>query len=355
VTVGIVSYGSYVPSFRIGMEALAEQWAVPPSLERMYRLNGRSVMAVAGGDEDVVTMAIEAGERALRRSPPQLAKPQSLLVGSESHPYAVKPTSVIVSEALDLEMERFAVDLEFACRGGSAAMMLSAAFVSAKQASSAIAIGADCPQSSPGSLLEGSVGAGAAAFVLAEGAGIASIEATAFASSDVTDFWRRDTATYPSVSGKFSADVGYRELTTEVVRRLLKATGASPGDFRYVCFHQPYQSLPLAVARECGFDRKQVLPGLVSGKIGNTYSSACLLALCAVLDSADPGDRILFASYGSGAGSDGFVLAMTSEVLAYRERTASAGGDPVATQVGEAHATRLTYGQYSLAQGKLHR
>jgi hydroxymethylglutaryl-CoA synthase len=207
---------------------------------------------------------------------------------------------------------------------------------------------------SPGSLLEASVGSGASAFVVGTGDGvIATIDHTSAASSDATDFWRRDGAKFPSVVGKFSSEIGYVAHTTRVMQHLLDASGAPPEAFKYVCLHQPYQSLPLSVAKKLGFTRDQVQPGIVAGKIGNTYSSACLLSLCAVLDLAEPGDKIMLVSFGSGAGSDGFVLTVTEAITAFRARAQAAGTETVAQRVDDAHADWLTYGQYTLTQGKL--
>jgi len=357
---GIASYGHYVPMLRMEMGVLAEQWGLGETLERVYRLNGRSMVAVNGLDEDTVTLSIEAAERAMARLPASVARPASVLIGSESHPYAVKPSGVVVAEALGLAPDVFVADLEFACKGGTAALYLSLGMVESGRLPAALAIGADCPQSAPGSLLEASVGAGASAFVVARGGDgpgggelVATIDTIAAASSDATDFWRRDGEPFPSVVGKFSAEVGYAEHTRRVVECLLRETGTSPGDYRYLCLHQPYPSLPLSVARELGFKRPQVQPGIVAGKIGNTYSSACLLGLCNVLDQASAGDRIMLVSFGSGAGSDGFVMTVTPAIEAYRARGAELRMEPVARQVEGEHADWLTYGQYLLTQGKL--
>src|SRR4029077_1472118 len=93
---GIVSFGHYVPYQRVDMKVFSEQWGVPAQLERMYRLNGRNRVAVNAADEDTVTLAVAAAERALLTfAEPPIA---SVMVGSESHPYAVKPTSVIVAD-----------------------------------------------------------------------------------------------------------------------------------------------------------------------------------------------------------------------------------------------------------------
>jgi len=352
--VGIASYGHYVPNLRVDISVFAEQWGLPDALEKVYRLNGRNGSAVNSLDEDSVTLSIEAGERALALGAPGLPRPKSLMIGSESHPYAVKPSSVIVGEALGLAPDLFVVDLEFACKGGTAALFLSLGLVASSQVPSALAIGADCPQSAPGSLLEASVGAGASAFWVGRGPDvIARIERTAAASSDATDFWRRDGDKFPSVVGKFSSEIGYEEHTCRVVRKLLDETGTKPEDYKILCLHQPYQSLPLSVGKKLGFNRNQIVPALLGAKIGNTYSSACLLSLCGVLDSAQPGDRMMLVSFGSGAGSDGFILTVTDAIEAFRKRKQESGQETVAEQVGSDHADWLTYGQYILTQGKL--
>jgi hydroxymethylglutaryl-CoA synthase len=74
------------------------------------------------------------------------------------------------------------------------------------------------------------------------------------------------------------------------------------------------------VAKELGFKEEQYLPSLQVVKFGNTYSSSSPVGLAAVLDIAEPDERVLVASYGSGAGSDAYSLVTTSQVLDKRPR-----------------------------------
>lgn len=350
--IGIISYGAYVPRLRLDIATLAEQWQLSAELENAYRLNGRQVLALNDMDEDTITLAIEASERALGYAPAD-AKPTSLLIGSESHPYAVKASGAIVAEALALNPSVFTVDLEFACKGGTAALFLTLGLVASKQIREGLAIGADCPQSAPGSILEASVGCGAAAFLVGSGKQvIASITHSASATSDLSDFWRRDGSQFPSVVGKFSAQEGYVEHTMMVVDELLGKSGMKAEDCTYLCLHQPYQSLPLATAKKMGFKRAQVQTGITAARIGNTYSSACLLSLCAALEKAQPGDRIILASFGSGAGSDGFVLRVEDAIKDFHGKMRD-DYESVATQMANEHCRQLTYGQYVYNQSKL--
>jgi hydroxymethylglutaryl-CoA synthase len=71
-----------------------------------------------------------------------------------------------------------------------------------------------------------------------------------------------------------------------------------------------------------GFTRKQIDPGWLVPKLGNTYSGSSPLGLTSTLDIAKPGDRILMVSYGSGAGSDAFIWRVTERIDAVRDLAA---------------------------------
>ncbi|MFL5801958.1 MAG: 3-oxoacyl-[acyl-carrier-protein] synthase III C-terminal domain-containing protein, partial [Roseiflexaceae bacterium] len=122
--------------------------------------------------------------------------------------------------------------------------------------------------------------------------------------------------------------------------------GTRPADFTYAVFHQPNARFPLAVAKQLGFTPPQVEPGLLAPRIGNSYSAAALLGLCAILDLARPGDTIFVASYGSGAGSDAYALRVTDLIDERR-----AGAPPTATYLDR--ETFVDYAIYAKWRGKL--
>ena len=90
--VGIVGYGAYVPRYRLPAREVARVWTGGkgglPIKEK----------AVPGLDEDVITMSIEAARNAMKRAQIDPTELRAVWVGSESHPYAVKPTSTLVAD-----------------------------------------------------------------------------------------------------------------------------------------------------------------------------------------------------------------------------------------------------------------
>jgi len=121
--VGIVGYGAYVPRYRLPGKEVARVWT--------GGLGGSPIQekAVAGLDEDVITMSIEAAQNALARAGIDAREIRAVWVGSESHPYAVKPSSTVVAESIGAAPNVQAADWEFACKAGSEAMQAGIGFV----------------------------------------------------------------------------------------------------------------------------------------------------------------------------------------------------------------------------------
>lgn len=309
--VGIIGYGAYIPAYRLAAAEVSDQWR--SGHDRLFLPVKQK--SVPGIDEDTITMSIEAAQNAIKRAEIAAKSIRAVWVGSESHPYAVKPSGTVIAEVLNIIPDTLAADLEFACKAGTEAMQAAIAFVGSAMGSYALAIGMDTAQGRPGDALEYTAAAGGAAFLFGPAnEALAIIEGTFSFVTDTPDFFRRAYQKYPEHGNRFTGDPAYFNHITESVSALLAGLKLRPVDFAYVAFHQPNTKFPEKVAKKLGFSKDQLKYGLLSPHIGNTYAGASLLALTDILDNAKPGERILIASFGSGAGSDVFSLTVTEKI-----------------------------------------
>jgi hydroxymethylglutaryl-CoA synthase len=310
---GIVSYGVNIPEFRIRAEEIAKVWGLnAQAIKKGLNIEAKSVPAP---DEDVITISVEAARQALNRSNINPRDIEAIYVGSESHPYAVKPTATIVAEAIEATPNLTAADFEFACKAGTAGIQTCLGLVGSGQIIFGLAIGADTAQGAPGNMLEFTASAGGCAMVVGSENVIAKIEHTLSFTTDTPDFWRREGMKYPSHGERFTGKPAYFRHIVSCGQQLMTKCNTKPEDYDYAIFHQPNGKFPINVAKMLGFTFDQIKPGLLTPYIGNTYSGAAMIGLAATLDISKPGERILMISYGSGAGSDGFDISVTEEIL----------------------------------------
>ena len=339
--VGIIGYGAYVPRYRIRAAEIASMWkggegGVP--IEEK---------AVNGLDEDVITMSIEAARNALLRGNIDPQQIRAVWVGSESHPYAVKPSSTLVAEAIGAVPATQAADWEFACKAGTEAMQAACGMVGSGMGRYALSIGMDTAQGRPGDALEYTAAAGGAAILIGPAdESLAVIEGSYSYVTDTPDFWRRAHATYPSHGDRFTGEPAYFKHVMGAAEYFMNAMERTAADYDYVIFHQPNAKFPMRAGQMLGFTKEQIAPGLLSPRIGNTYSGSAIIGLTATLDIAKPGDLILMVSYGSGAGSDAFSFRVTDKIAETRDAATT-------TEEYIARRTEINYATYSRYRDKI--
>lgn len=343
---GIVGYGAHLPRHRIKVEEIAKVWgADAPSYKRGLMLEEKSVPPP---DMDTITLSVEAARRALSRA--QHVRPQqigAIYIGSESHPYAVKPSGTTVAEALGATPHIHCADFEFACKAGTEAMFVALSHVDAGQMPYALAIAADTSQGAPSDALEFSASAGAAAFIMGKEHMVAECLFTHSYMTDMPDFWRREHQFYPQHGGRFTGEEAYFTHTKGASEAILKKSGMKPSDFKFAVFHQPNGKFPQKVARELGFTQTQIEAGWLAPRLGNTYSGASPVGLTSTLDLASPGDLVFMCSYGSGASSDAFIWRVTERIDEVRDLA-------VRTQrLLDEHLIYVDYGTYAKYRHKI--
>lgn len=341
--VGIIGYGVYVPRFRIKVEEIARMWGKDG--KKISLGLGVKEKAVAAFDEDSCTFAVESSRLALRMAGIDPQKIGAIFVGSESKPYAVKPTATIVAAALGATPNLTAGDFEFACKAGTVGVQACMGMVASGLIEVGLSVGSDTAQGRPNDALEYTAGCGAAAWLIGKEEVIAEIEGTFSYTTDTPDFWRRQHAEFPRHAGRFTAEPAYFKHVISAAKGLMKKMGKEEKDFDYAVFHQPNGKFPLKAGGMLGFAPEKMQQGLLTPFIGNTYSGASMIGLASVLDVATPGDRILCVSYGSGAGSDAFSITVRKDIEKKRAKV------PVMEMIKEKEY--IDYALYSKHRRKL--
>lgn len=333
---GILGYGVYVPPFRIARAEIARAWGGS---------GGRGEVSVAGYDEDVVTMGVEAAENALRHAGVKAAGAAALYLATTSAPYLEQSSANLVCDVLGFDPGAERLDMTASPRAGVAALKLALAHASAEGPPEVVVAGERRAPAS-GSDLEPVFGAAAACCVVGVGDCIAEVEATTSETTQVLDRWRgerdRHTRSYDS---RFAGETGYATVVTSVARRVLEQLERTPDDYAHVVFQEFDGRVTRRVAGRLGVRPEQVEVGRLFDRVGDAGCGSPLLGLAAVLDRAEPGDRILLLAYGSGT-ADAISLVVTPAIAARRELVA-----PVARYLEKAE--QLDYLLYARQVGAL--
>ena len=306
---GITSYGFYVPQYRIRVADIANVWGKNAS--EIERGLGVIEKAVSTAAEDSLTMAYESSSIAMKGQKTPIG---ALFFGTESPVYAVNPSSTILGELLDIGNNYLAYDTQFACKAATGALISALALVESNQIQAALVVASDKATGRPHDALEYTAASGSVSLLVGEKNQILSVDAWESFSSDTPDFWRREGIKYPSHGGRFTGKPSYFKHIVGAVKAILSKTKSKPEDFSYAVFHMPNGKFPVQVAAQLGFSPEQIKKSLVVSELGNSYTASALMGLVATLEYVKPGEKILFASYGSGAGSDAFIFTATPEL-----------------------------------------
>lgn len=312
--VGIVSYGFYVPRYRITTQEISKVWQKPTeNIENSLNVKEKTVGAM---DEDSLTMGFESASQCLQSVSIDPNEIEIVFFGSETPVYAVNPTSTILAEFLGIESNYLALDTQFACKAATGAMVAAAGFLESGRSKYALVTSSDKATGRPNDALEFTAASGSVSFLLGCDDLILEIVDMGSYSSDTPDFWRNSGSKYPAHAGRFTGKPAYFSHIRKASENLLKKTGYKPADFAHAVFHQPNGKFPGQVAKELGFSSDQIQHSLVTPFLGNSYSASALMGLASVLEVAQPSELIFFCSYGSGAGSDAFIFRVTDKINA---------------------------------------
>ncbi len=306
VIAGITSIGAYIPQYRLSLEEIGRMWRAK---------GGKGEKAVAGYDEDTVTMAVAAALDCLKGTG---KAPEGLYFATTTAPYKEKQSAALVAGAVDLGRSCHTADFTNTLRAGTTALKSAVDAVTGGSCGQVLIAASDCRIGAPKGRLEQILGDGAAALMIGSGNPLADIEGTHSIFSDFTDLWRVEKDAFiQSGEGRFIDEAGYMPVMREAVGGLLTKYSLSPADFSRLVFSAPDTRAHAGLAKSLGFDKSQVQDPLF-GQIGNTGAAAALMMLVAALEEASPGDRLLFANYGDGC--DSFIFRVTEHISGVRKK-----------------------------------
>lgn len=304
--VGITSIGAYVPIYRLNRDEIGKAWGIRSLL---------GTKAVAGYDEDSVTMAVAATLDCMRQSQ---GEANGLFLATTTAPYKEKQAAAIIASAADLPQECHTADFTNSLRASTIAIKSAVDAVNSGSAENVIVAAADTRLGAVKGTLEQLLGDGAAALMIGSKGVIATIEGSYSLSSDFTDLWRTQEDTFiRTTEGRFVDEVGYIPTMKKVISGLMEKYKLTPKDIAKLVFYASDARGHASLGKSLGFEKAQIQEPLFND-IGNTGTAAVLMMLVAALEEAEPGDIILFASYGDG--SDAFMLRATKDISRIRNK-----------------------------------
>jgi hydroxymethylglutaryl-CoA synthase len=329
---GIISYGAYIPLWRLSRDAIAEAWqSASTGGER----------SIANNDEDTITMATEAAIDCLAGL--QRDKVDGLYFASTTSPYREKECSTLAAMAADLGPDIITADFGNSLRAATEAFRAALDAVVSGSASQVLVTASDCRIGYPRSNFEQIFGDAAAALLISNTAKPAVlVEGSCSVSNELYDVWRLDKDTYvQSWEDRFIIEHGYTENMERTISNLLRKKALSVKDIAKAVLYAPSSRAQQGLARRLGFDVKTQLQDLLINNVGITGCAHVLLMLAATLEGAKAGDKILVASYGSGC--DAFLLSVTEQIAEVRGNRRGVKGHLDSKRPLSSYARYLSY------------
>lgn len=308
--IGIVSYGVYIPRYRISRKTISEAmgWLSPGALP--------GEKAVSNYDEDSLTMAVAAGMDCLKGT--DLVNIDGVYFATTTFPYLERESAAIITTALDLRSDIRTADFANSLKSWTTAVLSACDSIRAQGVDNMLVCASDCRLSKPGSPQEMIFGNGAAAVLLARNGVIASLEGSYSVSYDFPDYRRAEHDEFVrAVEERFIREEGYTKFIPEAISGLLKNYKLEAKHFAKVAYPCLNLREYAAIGRRLGFEPSQMQEPLLTA-VGELGTASPSILLVAMLEEAKPGDNILLVSYGNGA--EALFFKVTEEIERVRDR-----------------------------------
>lgn len=323
MSIGIDAMAFAIPRSYLDLTDLAAARGVAPA--KYTNGLGTLQMAIAGPDEDPVTLATEAARRIFMTSGRSPSEIGLCIVGTETAVDHSKPIASYLHGLLGLPQACRVFETKHACFGGTAGLLNALDWIASGSARgrSALIVCTDIARYTLNSPGEPTQGAGAVAMLISERPRLLELEVgcNGSFSQDVHDFWRPLHRKDALVDGHFSVQCYLDALSGAFGEWLKVAEGSEP--LVRTCYHVPYGKMAKkAHQRRCQLEGRdesatdasyavEVEPSLrLPSEVGNIYTGSLYLALLSLLyHEAEQlsGKRIGLFSYGSGCAAEFFA------------------------------------------------
>ncbi|MEZ5502310.1 MAG: 3-oxoacyl-[acyl-carrier-protein] synthase III C-terminal domain-containing protein [Halioglobus sp.] len=288
-TAGILAFGSYIPATRL-----------PLALIHGGRVKeGGPEKAVAGFDEDAITLAVAAATDCLAGIERDAI--DGVYFATTTSPFREKQAAVFIARALDLRNDIATIDFTGTLRAGAGALLAAINAVRADPGKRLLVIAADTRLAPPRSPGETNLGDAAAAFLVGAGAVLAVVTDTFAHADEIYDVWRAEHDDYLRAwEDRFNVMHGYTDNVLAACRGLFARTGTTANDYSKAVLAGPDARSLADAARQAGIPRERLQDALF-GRVGNCGAAFTPLLLVAALETAQAGDRLLACFHGDGA------------------------------------------------------
>ena len=300
---GIISYGTYLPYFRLQRSQISATLGTPP---------GKGTRSVASFDEDPTSMGVEAARAALAATPDEVSA-RALYFATTRPPYLDKANATVIHAALGLHQDVFAADMVGSIRSGVGA--LCAAMQAAEPT---LAVLSDIRTGLPGGADERDGGDGAVAlWCAASGDFIAEYLGGASATTEVLDRWRNPGDLAARVWEERFGESVYGPLASAAFADALAKVSITPGDIDHLIVTGSHTRSIRRIAKSTGAPSTALVDDLAA-VVGNTGTDHPALLLASVLDRAGPGEVIAVVVIADGV--DVLVFRTTARLAERRQR-----------------------------------
>ncbi len=293
--IGITAYGAYLPRLRLQKQVIADANAwFDSSLKGLAK--GEKTMC--NWDEDAITMAVEACADCMGEVPRQT--PAALIMASTSMPFLDRQNSVIVAEALNLDVSDLrTMDVASSQRAATSGL-LAALDVAAAGKGKAVLVASEHRHTRCASREEMLYGDGAAAVAVGTDSVVAELVASHSQAVDFIDHYRSAGNDFDyGWEERWIRDEGLMKIIPGAVGALLKKACVSAGDIAHFVMPTDQGPAPATVAKKLGIKGEAVADNLLQS-VGIAGAAHAILLLAHRLEKAAPGDLILLTGFGQG-------------------------------------------------------